>query len=97
MKIIALEREKEGLTKKDFAPFLKDEAKHVYDLQKKGIIREIYFRADRKEAVLVLECNSVEEAENILNQFPLVKNNLIAFEIIPLTAYTGFERLFKTH
>jgi len=36
----------------------------------------------------------VEEAQEILSTLPFVQNKLIAFEIIPLKAYLGFERLF---
>ena len=43
MKILALEKELPGLTANNFEPLLKAEAKHVYDLQQKGVIREIYF------------------------------------------------------
>ncbi len=31
--------------------------------QKKGVIREIYFRADRTSAVLILEGENLEEAK----------------------------------
>jgi hypothetical protein len=36
----------------------------------------------------------VEEAKKILETLPLVKENLIEFEIIPLIPYPGFARLF---
>jgi hypothetical protein len=59
-----------------------------------GVIRESYFRVDRSEAVLVLECPSVEEAREELSRLPFIQNELITFELIPLKAYPGFERLF---
>ena len=96
MKILALEQEYPNLTTEDFQPHLKGEARHVWMLQQKGFIREIYFRADQPSAVLVLECDDVEEAEKILSMLPLVKEKLIRFELIPLTAYPGFERLFES-
>ena len=37
----------------------------------------------------------IEEAKKKLYELPLVKNGLIKFELIPLRAYPGFERLFK--
>jgi len=42
----------------------------------------------------VLECPSVDEAREALSTLPFVENQLIAFELIPLKAYPGFERLF---
>ena len=94
MKILALENEIENTTSEDFAPFLKEEAVKVWELSQQNIIREIYFRGDKKCAVLMLECDSTDEAKNILDTLPLVKENLIRFEIIPLLPYPGFSRLF---
>ncbi len=61
----------------------------------RGVIRELYFRADREAAVLVLECENVAEAQHHLASLPLVKAGLIAFDVIPLKAYPGFARLFS--
>lgn len=95
MKILALEKETPGATSGEFAPHLKAEATRVWELYKSGFIREMYFRQDRKEAVLVLECAGAEEAHQILGTLPLVQAGLINFEIIPLIPYPGFERLFN--
>ena len=93
MKILAIEKEMPGTTSENFAPHLKDEAIHVYDLYKCGIIREIYFRKNESSAVLMMECKDEIEAKNYLNEFPLVKNKLINFDIIPLIPYPGFDRI----
>jgi hypothetical protein len=94
MKILAIENEYKEKSSDDFKPYLKDEAMAVWELYKKNIVREIYFRKDKTSAVLMLECESVEEAEQSLAELPLVKEKLIYFELIPLMAYPGFERLF---
>ena len=94
MKILALEREKTGLSGADFQPHLKAEAARAWELYQQGSLREFYFRADEHTAVLVLECEAVEEACRLLDSLPLVQAGLISFEIIPLVAYPGFERLF---
>ena len=94
MKILAIEHETPGLTEDDFAPHLAAEAWRAWDLHQEGVIRELYFRADRAEAVLVLECEDVAAAEAALATLPLVRAGLIAFELIPLRAYPGFARLF---
>lgn len=94
MKILALERELPNSTAEQFQTFAKEEARKVWELTQAGIIRESYFRADRNEAVLVLECSTVEEAGEVLSTLPFMQNRLIEFEIIPLKAYPGFERLF---
>ncbi len=94
MKILALEQETPGITADQFQPHLRAEAARAWELLQAGVIRELYFRADRHTAVLVLECADVEEAREALNTLPLVQEGLISFEVIPLAAYAGFERLF---
>lgn len=94
MKILALEQERSGVTAEAFKPHLKAEAARAWELYQAGVVREMYFRQDRSEAVLVLECADVAEAEAALNTLPLVQAGLITFEIIPLRPYPGFARLF---
>lgn len=95
MKILALEHELPAAATEAFERDRVKEACKAWDLYQAGILRELYFRADRDEAVLVLECESVEEASEILSTLPFVQNRLIAFEVIPLKAYPGFHRLFS--
>jgi hypothetical protein len=94
MKILAMEIEVEGIKPEQFQPHLKEEAEHVWELYQSGVIRELYFRADRSEAVLMLECADPGEARQALGSLPLVKAGLITFDIIPLVPYPGFARLF---
>jgi len=95
MKILAIEHDPPGVTDDQFTPeLLQAEARRAWELHQAGIIRELYFRADRSEAVLILECADVDEARSVLDTLPLVRENLIGFELIPLIAYPGFARLF---
>ena len=94
MKILAIEKENCSLSLETFKPLLAEEARAVWELYKKNILREIYFRDDQNTAVLMLECGDVREAETVLSQLPLVKEGLIHFELLPLKPYPGFERLF---
>ncbi|HZW03126.1 MAG TPA: muconolactone Delta-isomerase family protein [Anaerolineaceae bacterium] len=94
MKLIALEHERPGLSAADFQPHLSAEARQAWALYRQGVIRELYFRADRHTAVLVLECSSAAEAQAALDTLPLVQAGLIEFELLPLEPYTGFSRLF---
>jgi hypothetical protein len=95
MKILAIEKEVAGVGGEDFGPHLKAEAARVWELYQSGVIREMYFRADESSAVLVLECAGAGEAREALNTLPLVREGLIAFEVIPLVPYPGFGRLFS--
>lgn len=94
MKILALEHELPGATAEEFQQHAHVEALRVWELHQQGVIRELYFRADRSEAVLVLECEDVESARQALATLPLVEHGHITFELIPLKAYPGFARLF---
>jgi muconolactone delta-isomerase len=95
MKILALEKEIPGIADDQFTPdILRKETERAWELYQSGIIRELYFRADREEAVLMLECKNSNEAQSVLATLPLVQAGLIGFDVIPLSAYPGFARLF---
>ena len=92
MRNLALEHERSGAA---FPPdLLRAEARRLWELQQQGIVREVCFRADRHEAVLMLECADDAEARSHLETLPLVQAGLIDFEVIPLIPYDGFARLF---
>lgn len=97
MKILALEREVPGVADAQFTPdLLKSEAEKAWEFHTSDVVREMYFSADKHEAVLILECATVEDARRCLSQLPLVRAGLIAFDVIPLTPYMGFSRLFSS-
>ena len=96
MKILALEADAPGADAGAYTTvLLQAEARRAWELLQAGVIRELYFRADRHTAVLVLECASSEEAQAVLATLPLVAAGLITFEVIPLAPYPGFARLFS--
>ncbi len=95
MKFLALEHELPTATAAQFQPHLRAEAARVWELYQAGALREVYFRADRQLAVLMLECASADEARQALSSLPLVAAGLIDFELIPLQPYSGFARLFS--
>ncbi len=94
MKILAVETPIPETGPDAFRPHIRSEALRVHELWQAGIIREAYFRQERAEAVLVLECRDAPEAERVLQSLPLVHEHLITFELIPLRPYSGFYRLF---
>ncbi|MBK6348101.1 MAG: superoxide dismutase [Bacteroidales bacterium] len=95
MKFLAIENENTNEHVIFSGELLREEALKVHQLYLDGIIREIYFNDDHC-AVLMLECKSKEEAEEILSSLPLVQNGLISFSLTQLKPYTGFERLFNS-
>ena len=94
MKILAIECEIAGLENPDFEPHLRHEAFRAWELFKLGFFREMYFN-EHQEAVIILECCGTTHAEEILSTLPLVREGLIAFKVMELKPYNGFQRLFK--
>ncbi len=95
MKILALEKELSVPQPPDYPALLQAEARQIWRLLQDGSLREVYFRADRHTAVLLLECKDNTEAAQLLSSLPLVQAGLIEFDLIPLKPYDGFARLFK--
>lgn len=95
MKIIAIEKELSDSTPELFKEFSEHEALEAWNLYQDGFIREMYFRADKSSAILILESSNLVEANEILQRLPFVKRGLITFDLIPLKPYPGFSRLFK--
>lgn len=94
MKILAIEKELQPVDWKNETNTLIEEAKTVYKLMLSDFLREIYF-TENKDAVLILECESKEIAEQILQELPLVQKQIIGFELMELNPYTGLSRLMN--
>jgi len=94
MKILAIEKELPNVKDSDYQPFLEAEARKAWELQQEGLIRELYF-TDEHCAVLILEARDKAHAREIVDRLPLVQQKLIDFDLMALTAYPGFARLFK--
>ena len=92
MKLLAIEKEISKVNWNEENEVLISESYQVYKLFQEGIIREIYFN-ENENAVILLECNSKEEALKVLATLPLVKAGLISFTLMELHPYTGFDRL----
>ena len=92
MKILAIEMELKPVDWSLQAEILENESRSVYELMLKGYIREIYFTA-YKNAVIILECENVNTASELLGDLPLVKKGLTGFDIMELKPYTGFGRI----
>lgn len=93
MRILALEHDTATVSRPDLNDILRAEAAAVWDLQQRGILREIWFTS-RRHAVLILECASALEARNHLAALPLVRAGLSEFDLQELSFYDGYKRLF---
>lgn len=97
MQILAIDKFLPGTTMEKVQPHLKDEMLVTWEHYKQGKIRELYFRQDNPGVVLMMECNSLEEAQELLDELPLVKERLIEFELTPLGYFQPLEALFESH
>lgn len=79
MRILCLDIPAPGASLEKYAPHLNAEALHAWGLYKSGFIRDIYFRQDRPGVAIFLECDSVDEAMNVMAEFPLAKAGLLSF------------------
>ncbi len=94
MRVLAIEKDIKEVNWSKERETLKKEAHHVYQLYLSGSFREIYFNND-KNAVILMECESLEKASEILNTLPLVKKGLIGFDLMQLNPYTGYDRIIE--
>jgi muconolactone delta-isomerase len=96
MRILAIERELPTPPYANFHDLLRDEAASVWDLQKRGIVRDVWFTIGQRRAVIMLECANAAEARQHLAALPLVRHGLIEFTLLELQSYDGVERLFTS-
>ena len=95
MKIIAYDQFKPGVAKESITlNLLKEEMTYAWRLQKAGVIREIYGRADAPGGVIVFECGTVDEVKDYVAAFPLAKAGFLEWTFLPLIAPLPFEVLF---
>jgi muconolactone delta-isomerase len=91
---LVITHDKPHVNWKEQVQLLRQEAKVLWDLQKNGIIRNIWFTKNSREAILIIEAKDSKSVKEIIDTFPLVKECLITYDIVELVAYDGYERLF---
>lgn len=95
MMFIALTHDNDGVDWKNKEDILQEEASYVWNLQKQGIVRNIWFTEPERDAIILFEAETIEKVHEITSRMPLVRNGLIGCTIRQLKAYDGYERLFK--
>jgi len=95
MRILAIEREQPAPPRPDLSNLLRADAAGTWDLQQRGIIRDIWFTAADRRTVLLLECASAAEARQHLAALPLLRRGVVDFTVHELCPYDGFARLFS--
>jgi hypothetical protein len=95
MKILVMLNTTPAANPESVKPLAVPENKMVWELYKTGMIREMYFRADNKGAVLVVESPDLASAEAAMQKLPMVEAGLLETQLIPLNPFTQLEFAFK--
>jgi hypothetical protein len=82
--VLVLLTAKPGVTREQVMKFMPAEIRATVRLYLEGGIREWYSRGDGKGVVFILDCQSVAEAETIIDKLPLSGENLMDHEFIPV-------------
>jgi hypothetical protein len=69
------------------------EARGAWELYRAGVIRDISFRTDRRDVVIILEVSDEVAAREALDSLPYVPAGGMTFELIGLRPYDGWARL----
>ena len=95
MKFLALSRRVAGVTNEQVAAHAAAEALQAFRLMRDGTFDQLYFSAEWKGAVLILQAASREAAQAALATLPMVRERVIEFDLYRLDPYDHFSRLFK--
>lgn len=95
MQIIAILRVKPETTEERQAPLRKPEAAEVWRLMSADVVRSIHF-IPGPGALLHIESNDEAEARAHVGELPMVKQGVVAVELLPLKPFTGLEALFAS-
>lgn len=94
MQILAIDNVLEAADPEKMKEGLLPELKHTLHLYLEDKIRTFYFRKDRPGVVFILECDTLDEAHNLLQELPFVKDGLLAFNLIPIGPLEPIRLLF---
>ncbi len=79
---------------REIAPHAESELRALWELYRSGTVREMYSPGN-PGAVLVLEADSVDTAQQLLAQLPLMANEIMTLELIELRSFAAFQMLFR--
>jgi hypothetical protein len=74
----------------EFSALVEAEIAQAQTLYGDGFIRQIWHRGDVPGACILLEAESMEQAEERLHTLPLVRAGMLEVSIVPLVPYAGF-------
>lgn len=77
------------------AALLLPEIHEAWRLQQSDFIREFYLAPQQQAVVVIIEAASEAEAAERLKVLPMVRDELLVFDLIGLAPYPSFAKLFR--
>lgn len=81
-----------GVRREEIEQYAAAEAKSIADLIEAGWVCEAYYREDRHGAILMLECRSAAEAQQIVGTLPFVKAKFVKADLVPLRPWPALQQ-----
>jgi len=72
----------------------RQEMRALWDLYRTDVVREMYSPGG-VGAILIIEAESLEDAERHLAGLPLVRNQIVSVELIELHPFSALQMLFR--
>jgi hypothetical protein len=94
MQVLVIARVKQGIPVEQVLPFVSAEAAQAWEFYTSEQIRQMYYITDMSGAVMLWEGESVESVTQEVQKLPMVKEGILACEILPLKSYSGYAALF---
>ena len=88
--LVVSRRRTERYSDDQFDELVETEIQQAKVLYGRGFIRQVWRRGDIPGACLLLEADSLEEANEQVNTLPLYKTGRVEANVIPLLPYAGF-------
>jgi hypothetical protein len=88
--LAVIRRRTEAFSEEQFAELLEPEAEMLRTLYAEGIVRSAWSRADVLGACLMMERDSIEDAQAAFTRLPLAAAGMLDAQFIPLRGYRGF-------
>jgi hypothetical protein len=94
MKLLAIMRPRARAdVQQEIASYAESELRMLWTLYQHGTVREMYSPAG-PGAVLVLEADSLDEAQRAVSELPLLSREIMTLELVELLPFTALRLLF---
>ena len=95
MKVMAIASPKVALNPEMLKPHMPAEVPHTLQLYLDGVVEQFWFR-EQKGPIFLMNVETVEQAQAVLNTLPLVKADLMTYELMPVGPLAPLGRLIQS-